>query len=84
MTFSLQPIFNLLFSEKIKLCKFTGVDRAFDIMVETMKLIKLHQMQLKKANPDKEIELDSNTILRKAVMVSQNFNLKKIKLIYMV
>ena len=34
-------------------------------------------MQLKKANPDKEIELDSNTILRKAVMVSQNFNLKK-------
>ncbi|KAL5262599.1 hypothetical protein ACHWQZ_G008113 [Mnemiopsis leidyi] len=56
------------FIEKIKLCKFTGVDRAFDIMVETMKLIKLHQMQLKKANPDKEIELDSNTILRKAVM----------------
>ena len=35
-----------------------------------MKLIKIHQMYLKKANPDKEIELDSNEILRKAVIVS--------------
>ena len=65
-----QQVLNFCFSEKIKLCKFTGVDRAFDIMVETMKLIKIHQMYLKKANPDKEIELDSNEILRKAVIVS--------------
>ena len=57
-------------AEKIKLCRHTGVDRAFDIMVETFKYIKIHQMQLKKANPKKVIELDCNKILRQAVIVS--------------
>lgn len=56
------------FIEKIKLCRHTGVDRAFDIMVNTFKYIKIHQMQLKKANPKQKIELDCNEILKQAVI----------------
>ena len=58
------------FSEKVKLCRHTGLDRAFDIMVETFKIIKIHQMQLQKSDPTKNIELDCNEILRVAVAVS--------------
>lgn len=69
--FSMLHCYNLfMFSEKIKLCRHTGLDRAFDIMAETFKIIKIHQMQLKKAEPKKKIEMDCNEILRQAVIVS--------------